>query len=232
MIRIPRYWAYLLFAVICCVLALQKDNYLLSFLSISTSFNYFARFGFLIWACWLLLLGIRGHVIFWSSFNISYADFYGGYKILWILFGLGSFFLFIGSFSFSYQINSTSLPPTAKPPTRIASTSSRIPIKIDRSTPTAQIDDCIHWTDVSSLMEGQNICVYGEVESYYNTTETATRINFSSNKKSIFLYDMNYYYPDLKVGDCVVAKDILRLYNNEIPYLSISELFKCASWMK
>ena len=99
MLRIPRYWAYFIIALFCVVLIFQSDNHLLSFLGISTSFNFFARIGLLIWGVWFLLLGTRGHVVFWSTYSTSYADFSGGYKILWTLFGIGSFLLFLGSLS-------------------------------------------------------------------------------------------------------------------------------------
>lgn len=223
MIRIPRYWTYFIFAVVCIGLAIQGDNHLFSFIGISTSFNFFARIGLLVLVVWFLLLGTRGHVIFWSTFRISYADFHGGYKILWILFGLGSFLLFLGSFTSSSQLN-YSLPPTTAPlPTHI-------PTKI--KTPTVQASNCLHWSQITPSMAGRKICVYGSVDSIYSTNETSTRIKFTSQPNTFFLYDVNFVYPDLNEGDCVSAEEILQLYDNKIPYMAVSALYKCETWMK
>jgi hypothetical protein len=101
MIRIPRHWSYYILFIFSVALAFQSDPRLFSFIGISTSFNFLARIGLLIWAIWFFVLGIRGGFIFSSTLNVSYADFPGGYKILWTLFGIGSFLLFLGSLTFS-----------------------------------------------------------------------------------------------------------------------------------
>jgi len=222
MIRIPRYWTYFIFGIVCVVLAFQSGEYLFSFIGINIPFNFLARIGLLVWAAWLLLLGIRGHVIFWER-RMTYASFYGGYGILWKIFGAGLLLLVLGSFTFSSQ-SSYSPSPTTAP------TSTRIPTKI--KTPTVQESNCIHWSQITSSMAGRKICIYGIVDSIYNTNESSTRMKFSSQPNTFFLYDVNYVYPDLKEGDCVSAEEVLQLYDNKIPYMEISELYKCESWMK
>lgn len=230
MIRVPKYWLYFLLAIVCIIFTFQNDNRLFSYFGVSTYFNFFARIGLVIWTIWFLLLGIRGHVIFWSSFNHSYADFYGGYKLLWILFGLGSFFSLLGAISFSPNVEVSQTPPQKAAP--IINTMPPTNIVKKNKTPTPQSSNCIHWTEITSSMNGQRICVFGDVYSIYNTQETATRINFSSERNNFFLYDIKYVYPDLGKGDCVVAEEILQLYNNKIPFMEISSLYKCEPWMK
>lgn len=223
MIRIPRYWTYFIFAIVCIGLAFQSNSRLFYFIGVSTSFNFLARIGLLVWVVWLFLLGTRGHVIFWSTYRISYANFYGGYKTLWILFGLGSFLLFLGSLTSSSQASYSPTPTNAPLPTHV-------PTKI--KTPTVQASNCIHWSQISLSMEGRKICIYGTVDSIYSTNETSTRIKFNSQPNTFFLYDVNFVYPGLKGGDCVSAEEVLQLYDNKIPYMQVSALYKCESWMK
>jgi hypothetical protein len=99
-------------------------------------------------------------------------------------------------------------------------------------TPTIPASNCINWLQVSTSMVGQKICVYGTVYSLYATEQAATRIKFTEKPNTFFLYDSNRVYPDLKQGDCVVAKEILQLFNNTIPYMAVSNLYHCESWMK
>jgi len=99
-------------------------------------------------------------------------------------------------------------------------------------TPTPTEPPCIRWDKISLSMAGRKVCVYGIVYNIYSTNETATRINFTSQGNSFFIYDINHVYPDIKAGDCVVAEEVVQLYNKKIPYMSVSGLYKCESWMK
>lgn len=93
-----------------------------------------------------------------------------------------------------------------------------------RPTPT---ESCLRWDQVTYLMEGQYLCVYGKVHSNYETDNSWTRIKFSPLSDTFFIEDISYTYPDLKTGDCVQAYGIIRLYG-KIPHIQTNgELYHC-----
>jgi|YelNatPaOPRAMG01_1025707.scaffolds.fasta_scaffold75292_1 hypothetical protein len=141
-----------------------------------------------------------------------------------------SLILGIGSAAIGAYLGTTGQLFGAFPPPTSTPLPTHVPTKI--KTPTAQASNCIHWSQISTSMEGRKICIYGKVESIYKTNETSTRIKFTSQPNSFFLYNVNFIYPDLKVGDCVLADEVLQLYDNKIPYMEISALYKCEPWMK
>jgi hypothetical protein len=70
-------------------------------------------------------------------------------------------------------------------------------------------DDCLLWSEVTSAMTGEYKCVHGNLVSTY-LAEKGTYLRFSDKATSfyfIYLYMGNifFYYPDLKLGDCVQA---------------------------
>lgn len=81
-------------------------------------------------------------------------------------------------------------------------------------------------------MEGRKVCVYGIVYDLYSTNQTSTRIKFTSQPNTFFLYDSNSIYPGLSAGYCVAAEEVVQLYDNKIPYMSVSGLYECEPWMK
>jgi len=85
---------------------------------------------------------------------------------------------------------------------------------------------------VTPEMEGQKVCVYGIVYSKYNTNEAATFIKFTPKANTFFLYDKNNVYENLQSENCVVAIEVVQLFNHNIPCMSISNLYKCESWMR
>jgi hypothetical protein len=122
--------------------------------------------------------------------------------------------------SLKFVPTNTPIPPA---PTRIVPTAIK--------TPTSSASNCIKWTQITPGMIGYKICVYGNVYAIYDTDKTATRLKFSPEPNTFFMYDVNFVYPDLKAGDCVLANEVLQLYG-DIPYISVSSLYKCESWMK
>ena len=75
-------------------------------------------------------------------------------------------------------------------------------------------------------MEGQTVCVYGQVFSYYPTETSATRIKFSELYFSFFIEYINGKYPNLHTGDCIQAYGTIRLYDT-IPYMTVDRLYQC-----
>ena len=118
----------------------------------------------------------------------------------------------------AYSPSSTSVPVPTRVPTKV-------------KTPTPSPPNCFLWNEITSAMNGRKVCVYGTVYSVYNTKETSTRIEFSPQPNTFFLYNVNHVYPDLNKGDCVAAEEVVQLISN-IPYMEISNLYKCESWMK
>lgn len=128
-----------------------------------------------------------------------------------------------GSYSTTVPIATSPRYPTTAPSTTqnsaiIYATATRAP-------------DCFKWSQITSSMVGRKVCVYGTVASIYQTSVSSTRIKFTSHPNSFFLDDVGYIYPDLKLGSCAYTEDIVRQYDG-IPYMSISVLYHCESWMK
>jgi len=161
----------------------------------------------------------------------------------WIFSTIGGFLLIgfslFSIISFASAQPAYSPPPTtvpiistqsaySPPQTTVPQMTARIPVK----TPTALKSACIRWNLITPTMNDRIVCVYGTVYSIYSTGEAATRIKFTTQPYTFFIYDANYTYPDLKEGDCVAAEEVVKLFDNTIPYMSISDLYHCESWMK
>jgi hypothetical protein len=101
------------------------------------------------------------------------------------------------------------------------------PTKISKNSLISPKSGCVNWSEVTSSQINQVLCVFGTVYEISYTNQIATRIDFTSKPNSFFIYDSNYVYPDLKKGDCVLVEERLQLFNNQIPYMSISDLYKC-----
>jgi hypothetical protein len=147
----------------------------------------------------------------------------------WVFSTIGGFLL-IGFYFFSMFSSASAQPTYSYSPTTAPAIPASIPTKF--RTPTASAPPCIRWDKVTPSMAGRKVCVYGTAYNIYNTNETATRIKFTSQANTFFLYDANYVYPDLRAGDCVAAEEVVQLYDSKIPYMSVSGLYKCESWMK
>lgn len=142
-------------------------------------------------------------------------------------------FIIIGYFMFSLfspAFSQSSYTPTPFP-TPAVSAPTRVPIKV--KTPTSSAPPCIRWDKVTISMEGQKVCVYGVVDNFYNTNETATRIKFTSEPNTFFLHAANKISKDFKQGECVAAVEVVQIYDNKIPYMSVSDsdLLACESRM-
>lgn len=98
----------------------------------------------------------------------------------------------------------------------------------------ASTTSCLLWSQVTSTMAGKTLCVYGTVTAVYPTDETSTRIKFSDQPNTFFIYSAPYIFTDeqtnapLTVGDCVMLTSSVQLYQN-IPYMDIrdSTLYHC-----
>ncbi len=82
--------------------------------------------------------------------------------------------------------------------------------------------ECFHWSEVVASMKGQDICVFGVVNSFYPTNETSTRINFSDEPNTFFVFDVKYIYPDVEPGWCILINGKVELSQNT-PFIKITE---------
>jgi hypothetical protein len=226
MIRIPKYWTYFIFALLCLGLVFQNNSHLFAAIGINYSFNFLARIGIFVWVIWLVILGGRGHVIYWSYFRdqISYGDFPGGYGILYGAFGLGLILILLGALTAEQNIiNSSapksfaptntarnSLPPQFLPtPTKILITYNNLP--------------CASWNVIDKYDIDSNLCVYGKIFDYGPYKDKWNTIYFSSRSDAFRVIDFNGFYgTPLQPGDCVRVYGKIR--DNNIYLLIAPEL--------
>ena len=117
----------------------------------------------------------------------------------------------------------TPIPPTAPPPPTAAPENTPAS---SEGTSQQEGDSCVYWKAITRALEGERLCVYGEVYKTYNTNE-AWRIDFGPEKNSFFMYDTKYYY-NVEVADCVMAEGTIKSISG-VPYLNIEnkKLYFC-----
>ena len=117
----------------------------------------------------------------------------------------------------------------SQPTPRPAPTFTPRPVIINTiAQPKNQLADCLRWSEVTPQMEGQTICVSDRVYSVYSTNQTSTRIKFSNEANTFFVFSQLYEFSDpvthapLGAGDCVMLTGTVQLYGN-IPYIDIAD---------
>lgn len=120
----------------------------------------------------------------------------------------------------------TEPPAVVQPPTQVP-TNTKAP-EPTQPPPTKQ-PSCYKWDQITLDMAGQTVCAYGVAYSH----EGQHRIDFSPEKNSFFLVDPVYYYPNLKEGTCMVAKEKVEIFDGKIPFMTIKNgLYYCEPWME
>jgi len=155
----------------------------------------------------------------------------------WILTAVGGY-LVIGYFLFSTfsplspQNNSYSSSSSSNSSYSSSSPTST-PWLLPTSTPNIsasssnQQSNCYHWSEITRNMEGRRVCVYGDVYSISSSGRTSTRLEFTYRPNTFFVYSVNYKFPTLSRGDCVVAEDVIQVWEGQIPFMAVNELYKC-----
>ena len=70
--------------------------------------------------------------------------------------------------------------------------------------------ECIHWSIVDHTYLGDEICIYGLV-NYVQPWINDWFLEFSPSKEDFKVYDVNnYYWPDIKIGECILLKGVVR----------------------
>ena len=89
------------------------------------------------------------------------------------------------------------------------------------------IQDCVRWDEVTFADIGKTLCVYGKVKRWLSIGEFTTVIRFSENASDFQMYDVDYWWADLKSGECVMAEGIIER-TNQRPALNINgDLYDC-----
>lgn len=131
---------------------------------------------------------------------------------------IGAYLGYTGQLFTSPNVSITSQIPNTPPNFLITNTPSTF-------------SNCVKWSEITIQMEGRQVCVYGTVQNIYSTNETWTRIKFTDQPNTFFIYDIQNIYTDLNVGDCLLATSTVKLHGN-IPYMEVAgELLYCESWM-
>lgn len=103
------------------------------------------------------------------------------------------------------------------------------PTSAPQPTDVPETPSCYRWDEVTLAMAGEKVCVYGVAYSH----QGQSRIDFSSARNSFFLIDPVYYYPNLSAGSCIVAEEVVEVFDGKIPFMTIKNgLYKCEPWMQ
>lgn len=155
------------------------------------------------------------------------------------LIALGACTLTLLACSFFSRLAPSVPSPTAPP--NIPPTYTFVPLPVEsatprptntarpQNTPTEEQSDCYRWDEITLQMAGQTVCVYGVAYSH----QGQSRIDFSPERNTFFLIDSVYYYPDLEAGSCVMAEEVVEVFDSKIPFMTINgELYNCEPWME
>jgi len=97
---------------------------------------------------------------------------------------------------------------------------------------------CTHWSEISARMNGQTVCVYGTIYQITTSRETFTRIEFTDQPNTFFLYSVDWYFYDKDTGKNIAAGDCLSFTGKVatitgVPYISMGHdlPYFCEPWM-
>ena len=93
-----------------------------------------------------------------------------------------------------------------------------------------QNEGCYKWSEVTPLMIGRDICVYGTVLRNTPIAGSTTQIRFTDDENKFFLASGTYYYPDVGKGDCVMAHGKVLKNTYGIPYIDIANELKTCNF--
>lgn len=107
----------------------------------------------------------------------------------------------------TFPPTSTSTPTSTPRPTPIPVTKTPTPVVLYYPDSTLE---CEHWSIVDRTYLGDEICIYGLVY-YVQPWINDWNVQFSSSAEDFKVYDVNnYYWPDIKSGDCILLKGVVR----------------------
>lgn len=85
------------------------------------------------------------------------------------------------------------------------------------------LSNCLSWDKIDSTMTGKETCVFGVVNQVEitNIEGGQFRIYFGRGTLDFFMVDVNYEYPEVKVGDCVSAIGVIENDANGVPFINL-----------
>jgi hypothetical protein len=104
------------------------------------------------------------------------------------------------------------LQPSATPSPKPEATATPQPTEVVQEL-AAAVTDCLHWSEVSSEMVGQELCVYGEFETIFQKEDQTYVMSFSEQEGAFQIWSwpkpMEDYLPE---GDerCIMARNWLK----------------------
>lgn len=114
-------------------------------------------------------------------------------------------------------------PPTVRPRTatpRPPPTATRRPTQRPSATPGCRLATTITLRD-----QGRRLCVYGNVRTWYENGP-AYIFEFSRARNGFLLVSYDWFWPDLRAGDCVLARGKIESLGDN-PVMVISDLYHC-----
>jgi hypothetical protein len=126
---------------------------------------------------------------------------------------------------------SASVAPTAEITTKPTSTAALWIAALGLTiTPTAEPShfepNCLSWDQIDATYDGKSVCVYGIVTKAYSVYAGGISVNqfrifFSDAPHAFFMVNDMFRYSDLKKGDCVTARGVVKLDAYKTPYLQL-----------
>ncbi len=100
-----------------------------------------------------------------------------------------------------------------------------------RRDPTPTPNSCLHWDQVTTAMEGREVCVYGIVTAYTENWENQLTNIYYGERGQFFLVS-NYRWSDTLEGTCLAAGGEVQLNTYKVPYIKVEQVYNCEEWMK
>lgn len=119
--------------------------------------------------------------------------------------------------------------PAPRPPTRPPATRTPRPA----ATPTESAREaCLRWDEVTLEVNGQDVCVFGVVQSVHSVQGGWTRITFTDKPNQFFMHSFGYAFEGLAAGSCVAAYGKVE-FGKSTPSMDVGgNLYHCEEWMK
>lgn len=159
--------------------------------------------------------------------------------LLMLIIGVGVTLIYvsIGLNNMSFPFLSPTTTPTYTPyPTKdnvavLQTALANVAVSANKTQLATALSDCLSWDKIDATMAGDEVCVYGNVSQVgaTNIGDGQFRIYFGRGILDFFMVDVNYEYPDIKIGDCVSATGVIETDMNDVPFIKLKgQLIKCS----
>jgi hypothetical protein len=86
-------------------------------------------------------------------------------------------------------------------------------------------NECMRWTQVKSVHEGKQICVYGSVinkKTIRTDNDSWFLIRFDIDTTTFYIISDKIL--QVKIGDCIIAESVINYDINKVPYMKVDEV--------